>query len=220
MKDIGFKIFLIGLIILIILILCLVFSKKINFFIVGLTSKKRVQKRMLKDCKNKDYLILNDIWLPVGNNKCKYVDTIIFGNKYIYIITIIKQAGEVTPSLKDEKWRVAFHNQSSSHGQLSLIDNPLNYNRRVILYITQILQEIKKEDLKSIAVLTKTCRIKENLNSQDEFVVLENNLIKLINEIEKKSYDDILDPNEVEKYCNILYRAGLECEKKVKEKKY
>ena len=63
------------LLILIILYIC--FYKQVNVFIVAVTGKKRIQKKLYKHCKNNDLLIINDLWLPVGKDKYKYVDTLI-----------------------------------------------------------------------------------------------------------------------------------------------
>ena len=80
--------------------------------------KKRIQKKLYKGCKANDLLILNDIYLPIGENRYKHIDTIIFGNKYIYITKELNQIGDVKVSLNDNKWRVI------NNGSLTLIDNP------------------------------------------------------------------------------------------------
>ena len=97
------------LIILLIVYIC--FYKQINVFIVGITGKKRIQRNLNKASKINDFLIINDIWLPIGENRYKHVDTIIFGNKYIYITSLVKQVGEVKISLDDQKWRVIYNRQ-------------------------------------------------------------------------------------------------------------
>ena len=97
--------------VLIIVAFCICFYKQITIFIVAITGKKRIQKKLYKECKANDFLILNDIWLPMGDNKYKYIDTIIFGNKFIYIVKEIKQVGEVKISMQDQKWRVIFYNK-------------------------------------------------------------------------------------------------------------
>ena len=102
------------------------FHKQINFLIVGLTGKWRIQRGLYKKCKLNDFPIINDIYVPVGLNKYKKVDTIIFGNKYIYIITEIKEMGKIITSSSDEKWRLV------CQGKLKNINNPLIHNRKII----------------------------------------------------------------------------------------
>lgn len=204
--------YIVSVIILLLLLSYCCFYKKINIFLVALTGKKRIQKKLYKECKANDFLILNDIYLPVGDNKYKHIDTIIFANKYVYIIKEIKQLGEVKISVDDLKWRVIYHNS------LELIDNPLISNRKIIKQLTNVVEGLESNDLKSMVVLSKTCYFNP-LNFQDnEFVVGEKDVIKTINEIEKNSNDDIIDPFEVERYCNSFYEYGLKVEKLLKSK--
>ena len=199
------------LLILIILYIC--FYKQVNVFIVAVTGKKRIQKKLYKHCKNNDLLIINDLWLPVGKDKYKYVDTLIFGNKYIYITKLVKQIGEIRFSLTDQKWRVIYKNQ------LSLIDNPINQNKRVISYLLKVVEGIEEKDLKNLVVLSKTCKFNQVNPSDSEFIVSEKEAIKLILQIEENSNDDVIDPYEIERYAKSFYNYGLEAEKALKKYK-
>lgn len=199
------------LLLLIILYIC--FYKQVNIFIVAITGKKRIQKNLYKACKNNDLLIINDIWLPVGENKYKHVDTIIFGNKYIYITKEVKQLGEVKVSLNDQKWRVIYHNQ------LTLIDNPFYSNKRVISHLLNVVEGLEEKDLKNLVVLSKTCKFNAINASDSEFIVSEKDVVKLILQIEENSNDDIFDPFESERYARAFYNYGLEAEKALKKSK-
>ncbi|MCI5745713.1 MAG: NERD domain-containing protein [Erysipelotrichaceae bacterium] len=201
--------YIIGAIIVILLIVFICFNKQISYYIALYTSKKRIQKNLYKACKANDYLIINDIYLPIDINKYKHVDTIIFGNKYIYIINELKCVGDIIISISDKKWRV-FH-----HNKLELIDNVLLTNKRIISALANIVKGLQINDLKSIVVLTKTCTIKNSIESNDEFVVLESDVIKQIKKIEKESTDDVFEPSEIEKYCKAFYEQGLISEKNI-----
>ena len=157
-----------------------------------------------------DYLIINDIWLPIEENKYKHVDTIIFGNKYIYITNLVKQVGEIKVSLDDQKWRVIFNHQ------LTLIDNPFVYNKRVISNLLRVIKGIETYDIKSLVILTKTCTHTPDINTDSEFIVSEKEAINLIEQIEENSNDDIFDPHEIERYCKGFYDMGLAAEKAIK----
>ena len=174
--------------------------------------KKRVQKKLYKECKANDFLIINDIWVPIEENKFKHIDTIIFGNKYVYITSIVKQAGEVKISLSDQKWRVIYNNE------LSLIDNPFVYNKKLMHKLSMVVPGLDLSDMKSLVVLTKTCSIDTVNNSSNEYVALEKDAVNLIVDIEKKSNDDVFDPFEVERYAKAFYNYGLETEKQIKKK--
>ena len=137
----------------------------------------------------------------------KHIDAIIFGNKYIYITSIVKNAGEVKVSLSDQKWRVIYN------GSLSLINNPFIYNQKVMKKLANVVEGLNMEDMKSLVVLTKTCSIDGTSSSNQEYVALENDAVNLILDIEKNSEEDIFDPFEIERYAKAFYDYGLECEK-------
>ena len=202
--------YIIVTILVILLLAYLFFHKQINLLIVSLTGAKRMQKKLYKDCKINDLLILNDIYLPIGDDKFKHIDTIIFGNKYIYIVKIIKQAGIVYVASDDSKWRVVYDNN------LNIIDNPFMQSKKIISYLTKIVNGIENKDLKSLAVFSQTCKIEIENKYDDELVATELNAIKTIMSYEKESNEDIFDPKEIERYCDAFYTQGKKAEKVVK----
>ena len=199
--------YIIGAILLILLLAYICFYKHINVFVVKITGKKRIQKKLYKGCKANDLLILNDIYLPIGENRYKHIDTIIFGNKFIYITKEINQIGDVKVSLNDNKWRVI------NNGSLTLIDNPFLYNEKVINYLVNVVDGLQQNDLRSLVVLSKTCNIDCNEKYDNEIFASENDAIKKIIEYEKNSNEDIIDPFEIERYCLAFYKQGLLAEK-------
>ena len=198
-------------ILLILLIFYLIFHKQVSVFIVKVTGKKRIQRKLYKACKANDYLIINYIYLPVDNDKIRHVDTIIFANKYIYICSEISESGEVRISLEDNKWRVIYNNN------LTLIDNPFIYNRKIIKRLVNVVDGLEFKDIKSLVILPKTCTFNQNVGTDNELIVKENEAIDLIIQIEKNSNEDIIDPYEAERYANAFYQYGLETEKLLKK---
>ena len=199
--------YILGTILLILLLAYICFHKYVTLFIVSITGKKRVEKKLFKGCKANDFLIITDLYVPVEENKMKHIDAIIFGNKYIYITSIVKNAGEVKVSLSDQKWRVIYN------GGLSLINNPFIYNQKVMKKLANVVEGLNMDDMKSLVVLTKTCSIDGTSSSNEEYVALENDAVNLILDIEKNSEEDIFDPFEIERYAKAFYDYGLECEK-------
>ena len=124
----------------------------------------------------------------------------------------INQAGEVRVSLQDNKWRVIYN------GSLALIDNPFLYNEKVINYLVNIVDGLEQKDLKNLVVLSKTCTISKTEEYENEIIATENDAINKILEFEKKSNEDIIDPFEIEKYCQAFYNEGLKAEKALKNR--
>ena len=112
-----------------------------------------------------------------------------------------------------KKWRVIYKNQ------LSLIDNPINQNKRIISYLLRVVEGIEDKDLKNLVVLSKTCKFNQVNPSDSEFIVSEKEAIKLILQIEENSNDDVIDPYEIERYAKAFYNYGLEAEKALKKYK-
>lgn len=205
--------YILGALLIILLIAYICFYKQVNLFIVSITGKKRIQRKLYKGCKINDLLIINDIYLPIGENKYKHIDTIIFGNKYIYITRQINQVGDVKVSLEDSKWRVINNNN------LTIIDNPFLYNKKVINYLINIVSGLEANDLRNLVVASKACSLSNNTKFENEIIVSENEAIKTILEYERKSKDDIIDPMEIERYCQAFYQQGLKAEEVLKNRR-
>lgn len=196
---------------LIFLLLFFVFHKQITFFVVAITGKKRVQKKLYKEAKLHDYLIISDYTMQVEENRFRNVDTLLFGNKFIYVIKIVKQAGEIKIEPEDNKWRVIYNKS------LSVIDNPLFENKRKMNRLIQI-SNLPLEDFKSIVVFTKTCQFDIYASADhQEFVLHENEVIKAIREIENTLSIDIFDPKTIEECAKKFYEYGLKSEEALKK---
>ena len=204
--------YILGSFILILILAYICFHNYVNLFVVAITGKKRVERKLYKGCKENDFLIITDLYVPVEESKMKHLDAIIFGNKYIYIVSIVKNSGEVKVSLTDQKWRIVYNNE------LSLINNPFVYNEKVMHKLADVVEGLEYSDMKSLVVLTKTCSMDKASSSNKEFIALENDAINLILDVEKNSDEDIIDPFEIERYAKAFYDYGLECEKKIKLK--
>ena len=194
-------------IIAILIILYFCFRKQIHFFIATFTDKKRIQRNLYKACKLNDYLIINDIYLPVNKDTFMKMDTIIFGNKYVYIVKEMECIGELKTSLKDNSWRLIYKSK------LTLIDNPFIENKKVIENLVRVVNNLEFNDLKSIVIIPENCLFNAIEENSSNYIVSENEVIKTIQKIENNSNDDILDPIELEKLCNAFYQEGLKAEK-------
>ena len=156
-------------------------ERKIKSYVAENVVMKQLTDEELKEkIDNITQQFCNDIYLPIGDNKYKYIDTIIFGNKFVYITKEINQAGEVRVSLQDNKWRVIYN------GSLALIDNPFLYNEKVINYLVNIVDGLEQKDLKNLVVLSKTCTISKTEEYENEIIATENDAIN-------KIFDDYLN---------------------------
>ena len=203
--------YILGAILVILLLACICFHTYVTLFIVAITGKKRMQKKLYKGCKANDFLTISDLYVPTEENKVNHIDTIIFGNKYIYIISQIAEAGEIITSLDDNMWRVVYNNK------MTPVKNPLLHNKKVISKLAKTVPGLEENEMKSIVVVSKTCTLANNINTDSEYVVTESKAMQLILDIEKNSQEDIYDPYDIERYAKAFYEYGLETEKLLKK---
>ena len=178
----------------------------------GYDRKRCRGKKLYKGCKANDFLTISDLYVPTEENKVNHIDTIIFGNKYIYIISQIAEAGEIITSLDDNMWRVVYNNK------MTPVKNPLLHNKKVISKLAKTVPGLEENEMKSIVVVSKTCTLANNINTDSEYVVTESKAMQLILDIEKNSQEDIYDPYDIERYAKAFYEYGLETEKLLKNK--
>lgn len=203
---------IVGVLALILIVLSICFRRQIDLFVAKLFGKARIQKKLYKACKLNDYLIINEIILPVNATQYKKIDTIVFGNKYIYIIKEIDEIGEIKIGMEDPKWRLI------SNKKLKLIGNPFIDNRKIIKNLSLIVSNLEEKNFKNIVIINSHSTFNSVETKENEFIVSENEAINLINKIENTSTDEIMDPKEIERICNAFYEQGLLSEKKVMEK--
>ena len=204
--------YILGAIFVILLLACICFHSYVTLFIVAITGKKRMQRKLYKGCKANDFLTISDLYVPTEENKVNHIDTIIFGNKYIYIISQLADAGEIITSLDDNMWRVVYNKK------MNPIKNPLLHNKKVITKLSKTVPGLEESEMKSIVVVSKTCTLANNINTENEYVVVESKAMQLILDIEKNSNEDIYDPYDIERYAKAFYEYGLETEKLLKSK--
>ena len=196
----------------ILLLLFCIFYKQIRVFYIGLTKHRRIQRNLYLGCKRENFLILNDILIQVNENKFRHADTIIFGNKYIYVVKEAIWLGRIEGFREDEKWRLYYKNS------LSHVSNPFIENHKKIIRIANVTH-LTLDNFKSIVALADSVTMGDiKLEGKDEFICMENDVIDSIKLIEKESNDNEYDPEEVEKYANLLYQHCLESERKVKRR--
>ena len=209
--------YIVAAVLVLFLITYIVFAKQINEFFVILSGKKRIQRKLYRSCKANDYQIINDLYVPIDPTTYRYIDTLIFGNKYIYLITEIVDIGHIIVSDDDRKWRVI--NEKKINDKLKIIDNPFLYNNSVISKLIKVVPGLEINDFKNMAAVTKLSDFETSATKKNEYIVSEKDVIKTIIQIEKNSNEDIFDSYDIERYVAAFFRYGQEAEKVIKEQK-
>lgn len=200
--------YIISAIIIFLIIVYLCFKKQIDFFIIANSGKKRIQKKLYNACKINNYLIMSDLSLPIENNRYKKVDTIIIGNKYIYITKQIIGKGTLISKNDDSKWRLI------DNDKLTNIDNPYSYNDRIINKLSNVIDNEYNNRIINLVVVTNIISPEGDINiNNNHFVIKENDVIRFIENIENNSPLENLDYETQENIAMVFYKAGMKSQK-------
>ena len=208
-----FYIYVIIAVILFLLLVYLCFARQINTFIVTKQGKKRIQKKLYNACKLENYLIMSDLHLNIDENRYKRVDTIIIGNKYIYITKELLNKGKIIVTENDLKWRII------NNDNLINIDNPFLYNDRIINRIHDVMKKLDHNRIINLVVTSYMSTIEEKNKSHIGYVISENDVIDFIKDFEDKSPLTEMDDKTQENIAMDFYNAGMKNEKIIKNYK-
>ena len=203
-KEVKQLILVTVLIIVIFLIVLLVVKlKSKNYYYNKNPKNKRLNRKIRKYSKDKDFLFLSDVFLPIENNNAIMIDNIIFGNKYIYVIAQKHWEGNLKGFEYDTKWLL------SSKTITKYIDNPLLSNRFKVVTLLKFLKEKDEDNIINIIAINDKTKFKDIQAQPLENVVKMSELFKTIDEYEKNSpFNDIKD-EEIERVANLIYEESL-----------
>lgn len=202
--EIKQLIFVAIVIIVIFLIVLLIIKHKSNKYYYNKNPKnKKLDKKIRKYAKNKDFLFLSDVFLPVENNQAILIDNIIFGNKYIYVISQKHWEGELKGFEYDTKWMISTKNMTK------YVDNPLIGNRFKVRILLNFLNEKDENTVINIIALSNKTKFKDIQVPPLENIININNLFKLIDEYEKNSLLNDIVEEEIERIANSIYQESI-----------
>ena len=145
------QLILVAVLIIIVIFLIVLFvvkhKSKNNKTYIKNTKNKKLDRRIRKYAKNKDFLILNNVFLPVDDTKAIIVDNLLFGNKYIYVISQKHWEGTLKGFEYDPKWLLITKTITK------YVDNPLIGNRFKVSTLMNFLNETDDENIVNIVAI-------------------------------------------------------------------
>lgn len=156
---------------------------------------------------------MSDLHLNIDENRYKRVDTIIIGNKYIYITKELLNKGKIIVNENDLKWRII------NNDNLINIDNPFLYNDRIINRIHDVMKKLDHNRIINLVVTSYMSTIEEKDKSHIGYVISENDVIDFIKDFEEKSPLSEIDDKTQENIAMDFYNAGMKNEKIIKNYK-
>lgn len=193
-------------VILVVLLVLKIKSKDKHYY--GKNPKNRkLDKKIKKYARDRDFLFLTDVFLPVDNNKAILIDDIILGNKYIYVISQKHWDGYVKGFEYDTKWLL------SAKIRTVYVDNPLIGNRYKVQTLMKFLKERNDENIVNIVSLSNKSKLNTIQTQPLENVVQMKNLFKLIDDYEKNSPFNDIKEEELERIALQLHEESIRISK-------
>ena len=186
---------------LIVLFLVKLKSKNTKLYIKN-PKNKYLNKKIRKYTKNRDFLFLTDVFLPVKDNRAIVIDNIIFGNKYIYVISQKHWEGTLKGYEYDTKWMVV------SKSVTKYVDNPIIGNRFKVQTLMSFINEKEEDNVVNIVAINDKTNFSEFQSQPLENITKMNKIFKIIDEYEKSSPLNDFKEEEIERIANMVYEES------------
>ncbi len=126
-----------------------------------------------------DFYLINKLEIQLGTNDSLFVDHMLFGNKYIYVINDYLFKGTLTGNRQDSKWIL-----KDKKGQEIMVDSPLLKNKQLVKKLS-LRTSIDYEKFIAITLVSKDTKITDlDVNDSANFVIDTRDFTKLILKIE------------------------------------
>lgn len=138
-----------------------------------------------------DYYLINQLIVQLGNNDSLYIDHVLFGNKYIYVISDYLYKGTLTGKAVDAKWIL-----KNKKGEEHMVDNPLLKNKNILQRLS-LKTSIDHATFISITLVNPETKITDlNVNDSQNFIIDTRDFTKLVLKIEERDISP-LNPEEL-----------------------
>lgn len=154
--------------------------------------KENYYKKVYSIAFNEDFYLINKFFFKVDEGKMACIDHILFGNKFIYIITDLFYEGNLSGSYDDKS--LIYTNQK---GKKAYTDNPFAKSESLVQKLS-LLTGLDMSILVGIVLVNDECKLDIFSDSEQFFLVQRRKLGGLIKQMEKKNIG-ALNENELAK---------------------
>ena len=174
---------IVPIVLVIFLFICLYFP------IVHAYHRKHFQihfyKKVYKVALNNDYYLINQFQFKVDDSKLAGVDHILFGNKFIYVITSLYYEGDLIGKYNDKSLIFITHK-----GKKWYTDNPFN---QVKLLASKLSSStgVDASLMIGIVLINDDCKVSVQSESKEFYIIQRKRFAALIKAIESRPVEDI-----------------------------
>ena len=128
-----------------------------------------------------DYYLINKLEIQLVSNESLFIDHMLFGNKYIYVINDYLFKGVLTGNAQDSKWIL-----KDKKGQEIMVDSPLLKNKKLVEKLS-LRTSLDPATFLAITLVSKDTKITDlEVNDSSNFVIDTRDFMKLILKIESR----------------------------------
>lgn len=140
-----------------------------------------------------DFYLINQLQMQLVNNESLFIDHVIFGNKYIYIISDYLFKGVLTGKPQDAKWIL-----TDKKGAEKMVDNPLLETKRLMQKLS-LRTSLDYSNFIGVTLISKDTKITDlDVNDNQNFIIDTKDFTKLLLRIEGRDISP-LNPEELKK---------------------
>ena len=202
-KNLIFWVVIVLVVIILFVLLVLKLKSKDSYYYGKNPKNKKLDRKIKKFARDRDFLFLTDVFLPVDNNKAILIDNVILGNKYIYVVSQKHWDGYVKGFEYDTKWLLTMKVRTN------YVDNPLIGNRYKVQTLMRFLKEKSDENIVNIVALSNSSKFNPIQTQPLENVVKMKMLFKLIDDYEKNSPFNDIKEEELERIALSLHEESI-----------
>jgi len=189
------------------LTLIFIFFEYIANILSSLFKSRRVSSKLKKFAIDHDFPLLSNVVIQVRENKFIKIEHILFGNKYIYVITSKCYYGYLRADTIDEKW-LLYRKDKLIH-----LDNPLKNNEKRIRILANLIDD-NMDNFVNVVFLSRPVVVSKVVVSRPgELILLEKDFAKKIEKYEKKCLLNDFSARSIEQATQKIYDYHLESTK-------
>ena len=142
-------------------------------------------KRIYKLAMDKDYYLINNFLFKIDDSHVARIDHILFGDKYIYIISDSYFPGDIDGKENDPSIILI-----NKQGKKNYEDNPLNFNKRLTSRLS-LITGINPSLMIGICMINDNCHCSVKTTSKSYYIIQNNKFKKLVRAIESRDIGNI-----------------------------
>ncbi|MFA5485768.1 MAG: hypothetical protein WC275_01585 [Bacilli bacterium] len=129
-----------------------------------------------------DFYLINQLEISVGLNDSIFIDHLIFGDKYIYLVSDFVFKGTLSGKSQDSKWILR-----TKKGEEIMIDSPVYKNRELVQRLS-LRTALDQTTFIAVTLVSKDTKITDlEVNDPQNYIIDTRDFMKLILKIESRN---------------------------------